>query len=177
MFNLQLAVEVLAEISLSETTVQKALNLPDWDQISWGETTALTMKDVDDGVVDAPMCGTSFCFAGWALHKRGYRMVWEGREWASSGSTLVMRSVTDPLNGENVEVDEAAAQLLGIPAWEFWDNEAETYALFASSNSYEDLIVAVAELADLPFTEVEALVADERARIIAEHIAHTIQPK
>jgi hypothetical protein len=81
-----------------------------------------------------PDCGTSFCYAGHALHIRGYQPDFDSHEWDGSSTS----SFVAP-DGSRCRADYAAREELGL-------TEDQGYLLFNTSNGVERLRQLVAVL-------------------------------
>lgn len=190
-FNTELAINVLAEISLAGQNQYDNLYQDDghnpkglWNQGHWAyidKTPEGAVNDQGDVIVDEktglPMgvdsCGTAYCFAGWATHLSGVKLEWD----ATSFGTL-KASATQ--GGEYVSAK--AADLLGIPnyfdvekSWRdetgqvqegfyedrLWDHGNGLPALFDAENQYRDLIWHISAWSGLEEEVIDSMV--ERA--------------
>ena len=132
MANNELLLSVLDQIHLVADDPKAPLS---WDQHTWIEKTS---------------CGTSMCFAGWAVHLSGMRMAFDSDE-----DSYVIPDVLHP--GQKYfgpeEVDEMLAhwgsQLLGIDVEATnllgLDND-QKWPLFDPNNRIEDLDLIVARI-------------------------------
>lgn len=68
-------------------------------------------------------CGTAYCVAGWACHRRGWSMAWDTFGYANE----IIKG-----NGQTERIEIAAARILGLS-----DDQAEV--LFAGYNSLDNL--------------------------------------
>ena len=78
----------------------------EWDQGTWGRKSA---------------CGTTMCFAGWAAHLSGFKLVWAQRVTDPFADALAVEA-----DGNRRDIFDAARDLLGL-------NEAQAKELFFSS--------------------------------------------
>jgi hypothetical protein len=100
---------------------------------SWDQSTWWIARD----------CGTTACFAGWAVHLSGGQIT----KKTVTGWDLISTVVADGLPGLNGEhVSYAAACLLGLGLEEEFKEEAEGLELFNGHNTRDDLGRLVAEI-------------------------------
>lgn len=83
-----------------------------------------------------PDCGTSYCFAGWAVTMAGYDMVWEEYHFSDLAFYCKLPGATDW-----VYIEQVAQDVLGL-------TKVEADRLFSESNTVEMLEQMVKNLAN-----------------------------
>lgn len=159
-FNIDLALDVLVKITTDRAH---------WNQGTWGRTVGQVSDPVVDDtgtVLGTGWCGSSFCFAGWALTMKDVPLLWF-RVTATEYIAHYVEGYTS--------VPNAAAEQLGIVAEQccaeheedvcpveddcLWDHSEQFPKLFSADNDYDALVEYVARHAGLTEEEVEAAVA------------------
>lgn len=171
MFNTELAIDVLAQIELTQSGVTREGT---WRQDRWGVldrdslVTGLNNHDLiytDDGeVIGLGTCGSGMCFAGWGLSFSDIKMVWKQEHWTSS---YYADTVED-----GREIADAAMQLFGIEDHsgcdaeddecdvELWDHAQELPSLFHPQNDLQALYLLVAAHSGLDEDDLRQKVED-----------------
>jgi hypothetical protein len=136
--NTELFIDVLAHIELDPSS---------WEQDVWNIATTTEKPDSDTA------CGTSHCFAGWAVAlSDDWKIQWDqswvpGRKWSGQNAR--------GSDGRRCSILDAANTALGI---HIWDGDAgvddlRVYApnirVYAPNNSLDDLYRYTAELVEL----------------------------
>ena len=171
MFNLDLAVRVMARIEVADL----APTTGGWEQGFWGVLASAQRRehlppvevliDRDTGLPLGPAtCHTAFCYAGWTLQMERVPMEWEENEQVGKdGETVYSYEANQTLDGDGVP--QKACELLGIP-WgrdsndDLWDWASNWPRLFAPHNDKYDLyegLVAWANRLGYPNLTVEDL--------------------
>lgn len=135
--NLPLIIDTFAHIELDRNH---------WNQTTWGMFRGEPRSPSRLG----ESCGTSHCFAGWAVSLSGEQMVWSrGGDWSYTEITVTGQSI-----------DNAADRLLGI--------NGHLDDLYDSENSLTDLYSKVARLVSIKSSELRGMVITRLAEIVRE---------